>query len=108
MFCVTCGSLLRPRKTPYGKWMSCPNGHSQPKMVTEAKTSLEKNRQEGKILEASDGKNILAVHDHICKRCGYGKAEMLEIGASYGDEDNVVKMKCGKCGIVEQLEGKVT
>ena len=108
MFCKTCGSLLVPKKTEYGKWMSCPQGHSQPNIVQEADKHQEVNKDQAEKITASDGINVLAVFDHICKRCGYGKAEMREIGASYSDEDNVVKMKCGKCGFVEQLEGKVT
>ena len=87
--------------------MSCPKGHSQPKMVEKGYDSEEKNKNVGSKLEVSDGINHLAVYDYLCKKCGHGKAEMLEIGAFYSDEDNVVKMKCGKCGFVERLEGKI-
>ncbi len=108
MFCATCGRMLLPKKTSYGSWMSCPSGHTQPELRQDAPVSWEKNRQKIEQITVADGKNILAVHDHLCKKCGYGKAEMLEIGAFYSDEDLVVKMKCGKCGCVEQLEGKTT
>ena len=108
MFCKTCGTLLVPKTTPYGKWMACPNGHTQPEIVQESKNISMKNKEEGKRLEVNLGENPLAVHDHICPRCGYGKAELIEISASYSDEDNIYRMKCGKCGFVKQLEGKVT
>jgi DNA-directed RNA polymerase subunit M/transcription elongation factor TFIIS len=107
MFCKTCGSLLVPKKTTYGKWMSCPNGHSQPDLVQEAPTSRSKSLDKMKPVEAADGKNILAVYDHICKKCGHDKAELIEIMPSYSDEDSMMRMKCGKCSFVEQLEGKV-
>jgi len=108
MFCKTCGSLLVPKKTSYGKWMACPNGHTQPELNQENKTLKIKNQEEGKRLEVNQGENPLAVHDHTCPRCGHNKAELIEISANYSDEDNIYRMKCGKCGFVVQLEGKVT
>jgi DNA-directed RNA polymerase subunit M/transcription elongation factor TFIIS len=106
MFCKTCGSLLVPEKNEYGKWMKCPNGHPQPELVQKAETLTIKNNS-AKRIEVMDGKNILAVHDFVCKKCGFDKAELIEISANYSDEDNIMRMKCGKCGHVEQLEGKV-
>ncbi|PIN73983.1 hypothetical protein COV20_02620 [Candidatus Woesearchaeota archaeon CG10_big_fil_rev_8_21_14_0_10_45_16] len=107
MFCKTCGGLLILKKTPYGKWMACPQGHAQPELNQEQVTSVEKNLKQGRKMEVSDGINILAVHDHTCKKCGHDKAELLEIMPSYSDEDCIFRMKCGNCGVVEQLEGKV-
>src|SRR3989338_6116 len=107
MFCTTCGTLLQVKVTPYGKWMSCPNGHTQPELVQDSPSFTTQNRKAMVKIEVSDGSNPLAVHDHICKRCGYEKAELIEMSASYSDEDNTYRMKCGKCGFVEQLEGKV-
>ena len=107
MFCKTCGSLLQPKTTPYGKWMSCPNGHSQPELQQDQGTSVSKNIKQVKRIDAHDGENRLAVHDHVCKKCGYNKAELIEIMPSYSDEDSMMRMKCGKCGFAEQLEGKV-
>ena len=108
MFCTTCGGLLVPKKTPYGKWMSCPKGHPQKELCQDVEATVEENTQQMKKIEASDGINILAVHDHVCKKCGYGKAQLIEKMAWYSDEDNTYQMKCGKCGFIEQLEGKVT
>ena len=96
-----------PRKTKYGKWMSCPDGHPQPELNQEKNVITTKNNDQAQRIEVADDKNILAVFNHKCKKCGHDKAEMLEIGAFYSDEDSVVRMKCGKCGLVEQLEGKV-
>ncbi len=87
--------------------MACPNGHTQPKVVQETETSTEKNQKIAKRIQVADGKNILAVHDHLCPKCGHDKAELIEMSASYSDEDNSYRMRCGKCGFVVQLEGKV-
>src|SRR3989344_2080886 len=102
MFCKTCGSLLVPKKTSYGKWMSCPPGHTQPELNQEEKVLIIKNLNPAKKVEVADGKNLLAVHDHNCKKCGYDKAELIEISADYSDEDNIYRLKCGQCGFVEQ------
>jgi len=107
MFCKTCGSILKPQHTSYGKWLSCPDGHTQEELQNKTQTINTKNNTPGQSIEVSDGINILAVHEHTCKRCGYNKAELIEMLASYSDEDNTYRMKCGKCGYVEQLEGKV-
>ena len=107
MFCKTCGTLLVPKKTEFGKWLSCPHGHSQPKLNQEKNILTSKNINPGKKIEVHDGKNMLAVYDHKCPQCGYDKAELLEISCFYSDEDNSYKMKCGKCRFVERLEGKI-
>ncbi len=107
MFCKTCGGLLLPQKTPYGSWMSCPKGHAQPELNQEKTILTVKNPRPGFKIEVASDENILAVYDHICKKCGYGKAQLIEISCSYSDEDNIYRFKCGKCGFVEQMEGKV-
>ncbi len=107
MFCKTCGTLLQPKKTPYGKWMSCPEGHPQPELVQKSEPIVMENRKKGQKIGVSDGENILAVHDHICKKCGYNKCELIEVQAFYSDEDQFLRMKCGKCGHTERLEGKL-
>lgn len=108
MFCKTCGALLLPKKTSYGKWLACPNGHTQPELNQTSTNIQQTNLQKGKPLEVMDEQNILAVHQHVCPKCGYDKAELIEIQPFYSDEDTVVRMRCGKCGCVEQMEGKVT
>lgn len=50
----------------------------------------------------------LAVHNHKCKKCGYDKAQLIECGVWIGDEDNVIKYKCGRCGYVEDVSEKPT
>lgn len=106
MFCKTCGRILTPKTTPYGKWMACPDEHPQPELNQEQKILTTKHKPvEG--ISVSDGRNILAVHHHKCKKCGYDKAELIEIAPFYSDEDFITRMKCGKCGHTEQLEGKI-
>ncbi len=107
MFCKTCGTLLQPKKTDYGKWLACPHGHPQPELNQTSTTHTQKNKNMAKPIEVADGKNILAVHDHICTKCGHTKAELIEISCAYSDEDNCYRMKCGKCNHVDVMEGKL-
>ena len=107
MFCKNCGALLRPKKTPYGKWMACPEGHPQPELVQESAPIVVKNTEQGQKIEISDGVNILAVHDHLCQKCGHNKCELIEVQPFYSDEDQFLRMKCGKCGHTEKLVGKI-
>lgn len=108
MFCSTCSTMLRPEKTPYGKWMRCPNDHPQPESKRRPKDTTIINHQQTHRIRVSDGINHLAVHDHSCSKCNHDKAEMLEIAPMYSDEDPLVKMRCGKCNHVDILDGKHT
>tara|TARA_Y100000310_G_scaffold334914_3_gene415714 strand:- start:561 stop:827 length:267 start_codon:yes stop_codon:yes gene_type:complete len=88
--------------------MSCPKGHTQPEIQQESKDITVKNQDQAERIEVASDRNLLAVYDHKCKKCGHGKAELIEKMAWYSDEDNTYQLKCGKCGFIEQLEGKVT
>ena len=68
----------------------------------------EKVKREEKSSEAVPEGNPLAVHEHKCRKCGYGKAQLIECGIWIADEDCVVKYKCGKCGHVEDASEKPT
>ena len=88
--------------------MACSEGHTQPKLVQAADILTSKNSKPAQEIKVSDGKNMLAVHEHVCKKCSYDRAELIEIAPFYSDEDSIIKMKCGRCGAVEIEEGKFT
>ena len=52
-------------------------------------------------------KNTFATYDHECEKCGHKKAEVIDVGVLYSDEDNLILLKCGKCGYSERV-GKKT
>ncbi len=47
-------------------------------------------------------KNELATFPHKCKKCGYEKAQVIELGVWFGDEGGVIRYRCGKCNHTEQ------
>ena len=52
--------------------------------------------------------NPMATYKYKCKKCGYGKAQIIDMGLSYSDEDNLILLKCGKCGWSERVGNKVS
>jgi DNA-directed RNA polymerase subunit M/transcription elongation factor TFIIS len=55
-----------------------------------------------------EDKNEFATYNHICKKCGYDKAQILDLGIFYSDEDNLIMLKCGRCGFSERIGRKVS
>ena len=49
--------------------------------------------------------NLYAVYNHICSKCGHDKAQILEKGTYYSDEDTIFILKCGKCGHCQMADG---
>lgn len=55
-----------------------------------------------------EDKNELATFPHQCPKCGYEKAQVIEMGIWFSDEAGVIRYKCGKCGFTEQDKGSNT
>ena len=43
-----------------------------------------------------------------CPKCGYEKAQIIDMGIFYSDEDNLILLKCGKCGHSERIGRKTS
>jgi DNA-directed RNA polymerase subunit M/transcription elongation factor TFIIS len=68
------------------------------------KINLPDSRGEG----IGESKNNFADYPNICKKCGYEFAQILDLGIFYSDEDNLILLKCGKCGFSERIGRKVS
>ena len=44
----------------------------------------------------------------MCKKCGYDKAQIIDMCIFYSDEDNLILLKCGKCNFAERIGRKVS
>jgi len=73
-----------------------------PKKIIEKEKIKHRDVGEGVVKE----QDVFATYKHKCKKCGYGEAEMMDLGAQYSDEDELVMIKCGKCGYTERVEKK--
>ena len=55
-----------------------------------------------------DDKNIFATYLNKCKKCDHDKAQVLDMGIFYSDEDNLILLKCGRCGFSEKIGRKTS
>ena len=39
---------------------------------------------------------------HICKKCGYGECDVVDLNPPYSDESNIYLYRCKKCFFVER------
>jgi DNA-directed RNA polymerase subunit M len=103
-FCPTCNGLLIPKD---GKIICEVCGFS--KLIEEGfltakeKIIIPEPKGEGVNLE----NNKFASYSNICKKCGYDKAQVLDMGIFYSDEDNLIMLKCGRCGFSERIGRKI-
>ncbi len=75
-----------------------------PKKIIEREKIKHKDRGKGVVKD----KDVFADYNHKCKKCGYGKAEVMDLGAQYSDENELIMLKCGKCGYTERIEKKTS
>jgi DNA-directed RNA polymerase subunit M/transcription elongation factor TFIIS len=112
-FCSKCGGILRSQKIDENKsYHFCDNCNEFQLMKTEEIKDLSSNEKMQKSKEKGGGigksENVFADYSNICKKCGYDKAQVLDLGIFYSDEDNLILLKCGKCGFSERIGRKTT
>jgi len=93
LFCKKCGKIRNL------KAVSCSCGEIS---GTESISFKQNFSQEVKGEGAIKDENLMATFEKKCKKCGYGFAQILDLGIWYSDEAGVIRYKCGKCGSVEQ------
>lgn len=95
MFCKKCGSIVRGRE--------CGCGETQiPQVMTEKQVKTPE-------IQVMESKDHLATLDHVCPKCGYGKARLYTKGTLVSDEDEHMAFVCGKCGHHDSAGGlKIT
>jgi len=108
-FCQKCKTLLSPHKKDGKVFFECFNcGFSEISdgkfLVTSEKIKAPKEIGKGAV----EDKDIFATYNHICEKCGHDKAEIIDVGIFYSDEDNLILLKCGKCGYSERIGRKVS
>ena len=106
LFCPRCGSILKIEKEKNNVKYSCCCGFVENENNKIQYSLADKPKNKG-LRVIDESKNRMAVHDHKCKKCGSEKAELIEKGQNYSDEDDVVLFKCGKCGFIEMMDAKV-
>lgn len=105
-FCPKCKDLLIPKEVKNKFIIKCDKcGFS--KKVKESLIRTEKiKHQEEKREGIIKDKNLFATYPHKCKKCGYDKAEIIDQGVKYSDEESEILFQCGKCGWSERINKK--
>jgi DNA-directed RNA polymerase subunit M/transcription elongation factor TFIIS len=112
-FCPKCGNILIKQQIDKDKsYLFCDKCNhfelfkAKNNPNTSSKEKIKKEKERGKGVTSD--KNILATYKHKCSKCGYDKAQILDLGIFYSDEDNLILLKCGKCGFSERIGRKVS
>lgn len=103
-FCKKCKTLMRPLRQKGENFFECPKcGFSEGvgKNPLVAKEKIKPSKKVGKGVKESG--NVFATYEHKCKKCGYDKAQVIDVGIFYSDEDNLIMLECGKCGHSERI-----
>ena len=108
-FCKKCKTLLSPQNRDGKNFLVCANcglkiDSKDGFLKTTEKIKQLPKRKSGSVKD----EDIYATYNHICKKCGYDKCEVIDMGIFYSDEDNLILLKCGKCGYSERLGDKVS
>lgn len=101
-FCKNCKEIMKIMGE--GKF-ECPNCKSVEigEISSTEKIIKKQKRKQGVV----DDANLFATFDHVCKKCGYDKAQVIERAPYISDEDSLSYLKCGKCGWTENLAKKI-
>ena len=98
-FCPSCNTLLILNKKNILECEKCGKVFDHKKILSQEKEPKKEPVQEGVVSD----ENVLASYHHTCKKCGYNKAEIIDMGEFYSDGATETLLKCGKCGWSEHL-----
>lgn len=101
-FCKNCKEIMKITKQGKFECTNC-NSIEEGEISSTEKIIKKQKREQGVV----DDKNLFADFDHICKKCGYNKAQVIERNPYVSDEDSLSYIRCGKCGWTENLARKI-
>ncbi len=102
-FCPSCGAMMKPANGRF----ACTCGHTQDAVRSQfTETPARAQATTGAVDHTT---HPLAAFDHVCSKCGFGKARLVGKGIFVSDEDESIEYICGKCGHHDPEDGlKVT
>ncbi len=105
-FCPNCDQILLPTKKGEKFFVECNKcGHGKEVKDLKLKEKIKKIEKGKGVVK---GGNPLATYHNKCPKCGYDKAQIIDMGIFYSDEDNLILLKCGQCGYSERIGRKVS
>ena len=109
-FCPKCNRILIPKRINENlfavRCVKCDyvDIFEGKPFIGKDKIPQEEERGEGVVKE----KNVFATYKNVCPKCGYNKAQVIDVGVFYSDEDNLIMLRCGKCGYSERVGRKTS
>ncbi|MBU2562713.1 MAG: hypothetical protein KKF68_03570 [Nanoarchaeota archaeon] len=107
-FCKKCGVPLELKKRGVDRVFRCKKcdsvNQAKGHVISNEKVQHEKERGTG----VKKDENIFATYHHNCKKCGYDKVQVLDLGVFISDEDNLILLQCGRCGYSERIGRKTS
>lgn len=109
IFCPKCKGILIPKSIGERSIIKCKNcdyfvEKKVEHLIEDEKIVHSEPRAKGVVSD----ENTFATYNHKCKKCGYGKAQVIDVGILYSDEDNLILLQCGKCGYSERTSKNVS
>lgn len=103
MFCPKCGSLILPSKQDGKIILRCSCGFEQESKDNASFHDRKKQDFSSEEVVVHTGENPMATEDHICLKCGCGKAILIGSQIAVREtwcncETDRPAYVCGKCG----------
>lgn len=105
-FCNNCGSLMYLFNEKGIAKSYCKKCNISKETISGSFKEQHSQKEIGKGIGSEENK--LANYDNVCKKCRHIGAQIIDVGVLISDEDNLIMLKCGKCGFTERLGRKVT
>ena len=97
-FCLDCGKPLKIENNT--AVCSCGFKKQVNPVTTSEKITKPEEKGEGVADKTNSGEG--KGFPHQCKKCGYGFADVVDLGVFYSDESNIYLFKCKKCSHTER------
>ena len=107
-FCPKCENIMIPEKLSEGEfWIKCHHCGFSRKLKKPDSKLIEKEmilhkHDIGRTFKVSKIKMSLQLISTNVSKCDYNKAQVIDMGISYSDEDNLIFLKCGKMRMVRK------
>ena len=92
---------MSPQEKDGEVFLKCSKCGFESKVDLTSSEDIKREEEIGKGVVKDE--NTFATYEHECSKCGYDKAQVLDLGVSYSDEDTLIFLKCGKCGHSERI-----
>ena len=103
-FCPECKGILVPKRIEKNWFVRCEKCGFLCKVKNKPLIDEEEIEHEERGKGIAKEQNSFANYKHKCKKCRYEKGELINLGAQYSDENELVMIRCGKCGFTERIE----